>query len=185
MPFEQKAAAFLAASAALAYASSAALRSPKAHGFYRFLAWEAILALFLVNVEHWFRRPFCAMQIVSWLCLSVSLVLVIHGVYLLRRSGRPTAARHDPTLLAMERTTELITVGAFRYIRHPMYSSLLFLAWGIFFKSAGWLSGGLAILATAFLLATAVAEERENLRFFGDAYRDYMRRTKRFIPFLF
>jgi len=41
------------------------------------------------------------------------------------------------------------------------------------------------VSATAFLLATAKAEEVENVRYFGAAYQTYMQRTKMFIPFVF
>jgi len=59
------------------------------------------------------------------------------------------------------------------------------LKWGIFFKNLSWLGGSLALMATAFLAATAKVEEAENTRFFGPAYQAYMKRTKRFVPFLF
>ena len=43
----------------------------------------------------------------------------------------------------------------------------------------------LALVATAFLVATARIEERENMNKFGDDYAAYMKTTKRFIPILF
>jgi protein-S-isoprenylcysteine O-methyltransferase Ste14 len=43
----------------------------------------------------------------------------------------------------------------------------------------------LALSASGFLIATAFAEERENLASFGAAYAAYMKRTRRFVPFLF
>jgi protein-S-isoprenylcysteine O-methyltransferase Ste14 len=43
----------------------------------------------------------------------------------------------------------------------------------------------LAVGASGSLMATAIAEERENLLRFGAAYADYMRCTRRFVPFLF
>ncbi|MEJ2737690.1 MAG: isoprenylcysteine carboxylmethyltransferase family protein, partial [Anaerolineae bacterium] len=88
-------------------------------------------------------------------------------------------------LIEFEKTTRLVTVGAYRYIRHPLYSSLLFLAWGIFFKDPSWIGGLLVLAATLLLLVTARAEEAENVRFFGQAYEAYMGQTKRFIPYLF
>ncbi len=48
------------------------------------------------------------------------------------------------------------------------------------------LLGAIAVaVATLAMLATARVEERENLTTFGDAYRDYMKRTWRFIPWVF
>jgi protein-S-isoprenylcysteine O-methyltransferase Ste14 len=88
-------------------------------------------------------------------------------------------------MLEFEKTTALVTTGIYRYIRHPMYSSLLFLAWGVFFKSPSWADGLIVAVATLALLATARTEEAEDLRFFGEAYREYTRRSKRFIPFIF
>ena len=116
--------------------------------------------------------------------LIASAALVLHAVWLLRKVGQADAGRDGEPLYALEKTTALVEVGAYRSIRHPMYSSLLLLAWGIFFKSPSWLAGLLAAAATTFLVLTARAEEVENLRFFGQTYREYMRRTRRFIPYL-
>jgi protein-S-isoprenylcysteine O-methyltransferase Ste14 len=44
--------------------------------------------------------------------------------------------------------------------------------------------GVLALVACGFLLAAVYAEEAENLRYFGEKYRVYMKRTKRFLPFI-
>jgi protein-S-isoprenylcysteine O-methyltransferase Ste14 len=185
MSTELKLIFFVVASAGIIYFSRASLRSLGSHGFYRFFAWEAILALVLLNLDDWFYEPFRLTQIVSWLCLCLSLFLVIHGFQLLRMVGKPNDRRNDTSLLGVEKTTTLVTMGAYRYIRHPLYSSLLFLAWGAFLKSSSWLGGGLAIAATAFLTATAKVEETEDTRYFGAAYREYMKQTKMFIPFLF
>ena len=66
-----------------------------------------------------------------------------------------------------------------------MYSSLLLLAWAAFVKDVS-LVGTLMVLATtAALVATARVEERENLEFFGERYREYMAQTKLFIPFVY
>ena len=35
--------------------------------------------------------------------------------------------RENAALLELEKTSRLVTVGLYRYIRHPLYSSLLFL----------------------------------------------------------
>ncbi len=177
---------FLTASAGLITISRASLRAPRSHGFYRFLAWECILALFLLNVDAWFQTPFAWYQLVSWFLLLLCLVPLVSGVRALRSRGKPVAQREaEPQLLAFEKTSTLVTSGIYHYIRHPLYSSLLFLTWGIFFKALTWPGLFLAVTATLLLFATVKADEAECLRFFGAPYQAYMKQSKRFVPFLF
>jgi protein-S-isoprenylcysteine O-methyltransferase Ste14 len=65
-----------------------------------------------------------------------------------------------------------------------MYTSLICLAWGIFLQRFSGFGLLLVLVATLLLVVTALREERESLAHFGDAYRDYMRRTRRFVPFV-
>ena len=177
---------FVIATALLIYISRASLHQPGSHGFYRFFAWESILLLFLLNVDMWFVDPFSWHQLIAWTLLIACLVPLGFGVQSLRTRGGPSEERHgDPSLLAFEKTTTLVTTGIYAYIRHPLYSSLLLLAWGIFFKAPDLPGGTLALVTTTFLIATAWADEAECIRFFGDEYREYMQKTKRFVPFLF
>jgi len=162
------------------------LREPRSHGFYRFFAWEAILVLFVINMNFWFYKPFAWNQIIAWLLLFLCLVPLVFGVYSLRTRGNPVKQREgDPSLLAFEKTTTLVTSGIYRYIRHPLYSSLFLLALGIFFKSPSPLGAVLAATATLFLIATAKADETECTHFFGPPYQEYMKKTKRFVPYIF
>jgi protein-S-isoprenylcysteine O-methyltransferase Ste14 len=92
----------------------------------------------------------------------------------------------DSANLAFENTTKLVRVGAYRWIRHPLYASLLALTWSAWLKNP-LEAGSFALTAgvTGFLLATATVEERENSKRFGAAYADYQQHTWRFIPFVF
>jgi protein-S-isoprenylcysteine O-methyltransferase Ste14 len=177
--------ALAALSVPIAWISRASLLRPGTHGFYRFFAWEAILGLVVLHVRTWFRDPFSRHQVVSWALLTASFVPLVFGVRALRAHGNQATSRQDDAdLLAFEKTTTLVDTGIYRYIRHPLYSSLLGLAWGLFFKAPSRLGGLLVVAATAALVATAKADETECLRYFGPAYRDYMTSTKRFVPFL-
>ena len=162
-----------------------ALRRPKSHGFYRFFAWEAILGLLVLNGPLWFVDRFALHQRLSWLLLFASLLLLFAGLYQLRRMGRPDGQRTDAELFAFERTSQLVTSGIFRLIRHPLYASLLLLAWGVACKQPNGLSLVLALLASLTLWLTAKRDEAECLQQFGEAYRDYMQRSKMFIPWIF
>jgi protein-S-isoprenylcysteine O-methyltransferase Ste14 len=178
--------AFAVVSIGLIYISRASLREPRSHGFYRFFVWEFIVALFLLNINVWFHNPLSWHQLVSWFLLIVCIVPLVFGIRSLIIQGKPVQQRGgEPQLLAFEKTSTLVTTGIYRYIRHPLYSSLLFLTWGIFFKSPSWPGGLLAIAATLFLIATAKADEGECIRFFDATYPVYMKRTKMFVPFIF
>ncbi len=152
------------------------LRDWRSHGFFRYFAWEAILGVVLLNIEYWFEDSFSPRQVFSWFFLVVSLYMVVEGVRLMRVVGRPEGQ--------LENTTEMVSVGLFRYIRHPLYSSLLFLALGAFLKNVSFVTGGLVLAATLLLFATAKMEEDEDLEKFGARYAEYMKRTTRFFPFL-
>ena len=153
------------------------LRRSFQHRWFRFLSFESLLALVILNADHWFQNPISPRQIFSWLFLIASLLLALHGFRILRVAGKP----EDD----FEKTTQLVKAGAYRYIRHPLYASLLLLGVGAFLKNPSWL--GSALLAALFIFcgATARVEERENLERFGEIYRDYMGETKMFIPLLF
>jgi protein-S-isoprenylcysteine O-methyltransferase Ste14 len=177
---------FFAASAAIIQLSWRSLRDLRSHGFYRFFAFELLSALILLNVPMWFRNPLSARQLVSWFLGAASIGLAIEGFRLLRLIGRPVRTAARSTNLPFENTTTLVTVGAYRFIRHPLYTSLLALVWCAYLKNPLAIGGiVLALGASGFLIATSVAEERENLVSFGAGYAAYLKRTRRFVPFLF
>jgi protein-S-isoprenylcysteine O-methyltransferase Ste14 len=186
MPFAWiQIALFVAVSAALLYVSRGALRRRGSHGFYRFFAWECMLALILLNLPVWHVDPLAPHQLASWLLLALSAWLPVHAWRRLQAAVRPGAARDDDAaLLGFEKTDSLVTDGAFRYIRHPMYTALMLLAWGACLKDIGGPGLALALAATVLLVLTALSDERECIAHFGDAYRAYMRGTRRFVPFL-
>ena len=184
MAFPLKVAVFIIASAGLFWVSWPSLRDLRLHGFYRFFALESILIIVLLNIDYWFTEPLSLYQIISWFLLLVSVSLVVHGFWLLRFVGKPDRRRRDAGLVGIEKTTELVTEGAYRYIRHPIYASGLYGVWGVFMKNPSWAGALWAVIATFFLILTARVEEVENMRFFGDAYEDYRSKTKMFIPFL-
>lgn len=179
---------FLVSTLALAFVSRRWLLSFNAHGFWRFWLWEADLALLLVafvGLAEWFRDPLSLRQLASWLLLFGSLAVLVPGVLALRTRGLPEEReRKGEELMPFERTTRLVTSGVYRYVRHPMYASLLYLAWGVFLKRPTWAGVLLVLVATGAAYLTARAEEAENLRSFGEPYRDYMKRSRMFVPYL-
>ena len=152
------------------------LKRTHRHRFPRFFAFESILGLVLLNVSSWFRNPLSFLPIVSWIFLAGSLILSIHGFQLLRIAGHP---KDD-----IEDTTRLIKTGAYHYIRHPLYCSLLVGGVGVFLKKPSLIGLILFFLLSGFAYWASKIEEGENIAKFGEEYQTYMKSTKMFIPFL-
>lgn len=88
-------------------------------------------------------------------------------------------------LAAVTADHQLITTGPYRWIRHPIYASLLsILLMTLTVRAPGW--GALVSLAL-YLLGTEVrisAEDRLLESRFGDEFDAYRRRTPAYVPFL-
>ena len=80
-----------------------------------------------------------------------------------------------------ERQT-LITSGPYRWVRHPMYTTIFVWAIAFLLMSANWLVGGtwfgLGLVASALVHV----EESTLIDTCGETYRAYMRRTGRLLP---
>ena len=176
--------AFVALSGVLVYLSRKPLRSKAAHGFTRFFAWEAILGLIVWNAPVWHDDMFSARQLVSWGLLLISPVIAILGVRALKSAGQSGDLRQDKALYEFEKTGQVVSSSIFALIRHPMYAALIFLAWGVYLKGVNPWTTGLVVVASLAMWMTAKRDEAECLVYFGEAYADYMKSTKRFIPYV-
>ncbi|HGY11864.1 MAG TPA: hypothetical protein ENK36_05840 [Desulfobacterales bacterium] len=153
------------------------LRSVTSHGFYMFFAFESLLALLFFNVDFFVFGVFPWYQILSWILLVISAFIALSGFYCLKKHGKPVEG--------WEETTELIKNGIFRYIRHPLYSSLILLAIGILLKNVALQPFIACFVCISFLVAASMVEEKENYAKFGDTYHTYAHETRRYIPFIF
>ena len=73
------------------------------------------------------------------------------------------------------------TQGAYRYSRHPMilWGNVIHL--GVSIASASWAFLLFSIAVSVLYYFLVVAEERGCLKYYGDAYRDYVNRTPRWL----
>ena len=182
---------FILVSAGLVAVSWRSLKASRSHGFARFFAWEALAGVVLLNVPVWITNPFSPRQIISWLLLFGSIPVAIHGFWLLKQIGKPQKSSRQPgseaeaVNFAFENTSTLVTIGAYHYIRHPLYASLLILGAGAWLKEISLPSTILFAIEVVCLYVTARLEENENQARFGQSYAAYMQKTRMFIPFLF
>ncbi len=94
-----------------------------------------------------------------------------------------TLDRHFSGALSLRNDHLLIEHGPYRRVRHPMYFAFLVMILGIGILTANWGIGipPLFEVLAIMLWRTPVEEEMLTERF-GDAYRQYIRRTHRFFP---
>lgn len=178
--------AFVLGSVLLTLISWRSLSSTKTHGFYRLLAWQAILALLVLNASVWTDNRYALYQMCSWLALFSSLLVLFAGIHKLRSAGQvDSSVRADSELFAFEQTTQVVDTGIYRWIRHPLYCSLLLLTWGIALKQLVPLTVLIALFSSICLYFTARQDERECVAYFGSTYSDYMQRSRMFIPYVF
>jgi len=76
---------------------------------------------------------------------------------------------------------EPVTNGLYRYSRHPMYVTAFVFFLGVSIATASWVFLLFTILLIAASFYFAPVEERLCLEKYGDAYREYMKRTPRYI----
>jgi protein-S-isoprenylcysteine O-methyltransferase Ste14 len=79
---------------------------------------------------------------------------------------------------------ELVVKGAYRLVRHPIYSGIFFaaLGWGLWLRS--WLTIGYALILFVVHDLKARREERW-LREKFPGYDEYQKRVRRLIPFVY
>jgi protein-S-isoprenylcysteine O-methyltransferase Ste14 len=153
------------------------IREKRYHGIARFFAFESIFVLTILNIRVWFKEPFAWHQIISWILLFASIYPGIAGYLLLKRRGKSEKS--------FENTTDLVKTGIYKFIRHPLYCSLLVLGTGIMFKDPGNLQIICGFINAVAIYFTAKIEEKEMIFRFGDQYREYMKETRMFIPWVF
>lgn len=76
----------------------------------------------------------------------------------------------------------LVTSGPYRWVRHPFYTALAVGVVGGSLAIASWFFLVLGGLVVGFLVARTKIEEEKLQERFGEDYRDFMRKTGRFLP---
>lgn len=104
----------------------------------------------------------------------VAVLLFVWAVVTCRRGG--TTLEHGRP------TTALVTGGPFRFSRNPMYVALVLLLLGLSIEyHNGWAAAGAAVFALAVHRFTVLREERYLEALFGDEFRLYRLRVRRWV----
>lgn len=113
------------------------------------------------------------------------IFLIVVGI-LVRQWAIIVLGRFFTFTVSVQKNQKVIDHGPYRYIRHPSYLGLFLIVIGIGLALHSW--GGILILlvmnGVAFGYRMQV-EEKVLVSELGDDYVQYMKRTKRLIPFVF
>ena len=83
----------------------------------------------------------------------------------------------------MMKEQSLITSGPYEFIRHPIYTAFILILGSTLLMSANWLIGLTWLGMTILEIASRIGfEEGLMLEYFGDQYREYMKKTGRLLP---
>ncbi len=97
--------------------------------------------------------------------------------------AQTTLGRNWSDAPRMIRNQALVTTGPYRFIRHPIYTAFLLVLGSTLLISANWAIGLAWIGMTVLEISSRIGfEEALMLEYFGDQYRQYMKRTGRLLP---
>src|SRR5919109_2631382 len=119
----------------------------------------------------WASLPFPVW--LRWLGAGIALV----GFALLQWAQVTLGRSWSDTPRMMKEQT-LITSGPYQFIRHPIYTAFILILGSTLFISSNWLIGLTWAGMTVLDIASRIGfEESLMLEYFGDQYREYMKKT--------
>ena len=138
----------------------------------------SIVTFFIIWLLDSFLIQF-ALDVRNIIPLALRVILFIIGLivsYLLFKYS------HEKIFLPPGQKSQLVTDGAYSYVRHPMYISILVLLLSFYFISLSFLALIVWFIAVFFFNRMMIFEEAELLKALGTEYREYMNQVSRWIP---
>jgi len=138
----------------------------------------AIATLVYLIVPRWMRWSALPLPAwLRWIGIAVGLVTIALFLWVHRALGENWSTSVEPKELHA-----LVTSGPYRWVRHPMYTTMFVWTLAFFLLSANWFVGITWLVLSIVAASRAGAEEAALIEKFGAEYRAYMQRTARFLP---
>jgi protein-S-isoprenylcysteine O-methyltransferase Ste14 len=113
-------------------------------------------------------------RIAGWVLIGAGLAVNFAGAGMFRRSGT--------AIIPFKPASRLVTSGIYRWTRNPMYLGMALLYAGIAMLFDSILALALLAAVIAIIQAQVISREEDYLeRHFGDEYREYRARVRRWI----
>jgi len=112
-----------------------------------------------------------------WTGVGLGIAAAVLLIWTFRNLGKNLT---DTVVTRKEHT--LVTTGPYRWVRHPFYVAFALAALANSLVTANWFLFGTSSVVFVLLVVRTSIEEAKLIERFGDDYREYMRRTGRFVP---
>lgn len=128
---------------------------------------QIILCLFFYN---WLKIELLAY--IGW-------IILVFGIIVLWKSQKDFKKISKIEGKSWLETENVVDIGIYSIIRHPMYLSFMLMAFGLIFMSQYWLNIIIGIARIFMLYYVMIEEEKMDLEKFGSDYNYYMKRVSR------
>jgi len=129
------------------------------------------------------REPTFAILAGRSYVFAIGLIVALTGI-VLRIYSVLTLGQFFTTRVQTTSEQTVVESGPYRLIRHPSYTGALLTILGVLMCSTNWISIACFVLAIPGFAYRIRVEERALMAGLGPPYADYMRRTKRLVPFV-
>lgn len=141
------------------------------------ISWVVVLAL-----SQWFAKSEIAL-LPSW-AFYAGIALMLAGI-VVRQWSIAILGRYFSGVIGVQEGQKVVESGPYHFVRHPSYTGALLIEVGIGLAFQSW--GAVLVILVVFAVVYGhrmFVEEKVLVADLGDSYSDYMKRTKRLIPFL-
>jgi len=138
--------------------------------------WIGVIT-YMINPQ---RMAWSSVPLPDWLRWSGAGIGAVAAVFLMW-TLRSLGTNLTDTVVTRKAHT-LVTRGPYRWIRHPFYDALVLTVVAASLLTANWFIFATGATVFSLLAIRADREEANLVARFGDGYREYMRRTGRFLP---
>jgi protein-S-isoprenylcysteine O-methyltransferase Ste14 len=123
-------------------------------------------------------------SVVNQALLAIGLVMVVAGM-VIRFVAIATLKRNFSGALRIRADHTLVKNGIYKWVRHPAYLGAILLFAGIPVMLSSLLGFLVMLLLVPYLLHRIKLEEKMMIERFGKEYEDYMRSSRRLVPFVY
>jgi protein-S-isoprenylcysteine O-methyltransferase Ste14 len=123
-------------------------------------------------------NPLFPSLLLGWISAALTVIGVGFAIWARVNLGRNWSPRP-----AVKESHELVTTGAYKYVRHPIYTGLILMAFAM--ALTGSISGiCVFIFAGVVFILRINKEEKLMLELFPNEYPSYQKRTKKLVPYI-